>query len=98
MSEFWKTEDYKQGLGSTEDSDQNALEFMGSHMKWHLRELEDELDQSDFGQMNSSFSQSYRSTSKPNLKKGYNKYSILICTDFAFPKFGGVETHSYQLG
>ena len=26
------------------------------------------------------------------------KYSILICTDFAFPKFGGVETHGYQLG
>ena len=25
------------------------------------------------------------------------KYSILICTDFAFPKFGGVETHGYQL-
>ena len=26
------------------------------------------------------------------------KYSVLICTDFAFPKFGGVETHGYQLG
>jgi phosphatidylinositol N-acetylglucosaminyltransferase subunit A len=25
------------------------------------------------------------------------KYSICICTDFVAPKFGGVETHSYQL-
>jgi phosphatidylinositol glycan class A protein len=31
-------------------------------------------------------------------KMGQSKYSILICTDFAFPKFGGVETHGYQLG
>ena len=23
------------------------------------------------------------------------KYNILICTDFTFPKFGGVETHGY---
>ena len=26
-----------------------------------------------------------------------NKYNILICTDFTFPKFGGVETHGYQI-
>ena len=26
-----------------------------------------------------------------------NKYSVLIATDFTFPKFGGVETHGYQL-
>jgi phosphatidylinositol glycan class A protein len=25
------------------------------------------------------------------------KYSICITTDFVAPKFGGVETHSYQL-
>lgn len=31
-------------------------------------------------------------------KYNNQKYSILICTDFAFPKFGGVETHGYQLG
>jgi len=32
LSEFWKTEDYKQGLGSTEDSDHYAQDHMGSHM------------------------------------------------------------------
>gem|GEM_PF-6654694 len=26
-----------------------------------------------------------------------SNYSIMICTDFALPKFGGVETHGYQL-
>ena len=28
---------------------------------------------------------------------GPKQYTVLICTDFAFPKFGGVETHGYQL-
>ena len=26
------------------------------------------------------------------------KHNVLIVTDFTFPKFGGVETHGYQLG
>lgn len=29
-----------------------------------------------------------------NTKK---KYNILMCTDFTVPKFGGVETHGYEL-
>lgn len=29
--------------------------------------------------------------------EGGRKYNILICTDFVFPKFGGVETHGYQI-
>jgi hypothetical protein len=32
-----------------------------------------------------------------DLVNSKNKYSILMCTDFTFPKFGGVETHGYQL-
>ncbi len=34
---------------------------------------------------------------RKNPDASQRKYSILICTDFAFPKFGGVETHGYQL-
>ena len=30
-----------------------------------------------------------------DLVNSKNKYSILMCTDFTFPKFGGVETHGY---
>lgn len=31
------------------------------------------------------------------LMESTTKYSICICTDFVAPKFGGVETHGYQL-
>jgi phosphatidylinositol glycan class A protein len=31
------------------------------------------------------------------LMESNTKYSICITTDFVAPKFGGVETHSYQL-
>ena len=31
------------------------------------------------------------------LMESDRKYSVLFCTDFVAPKFGGVETHSYQL-
>mmetsp|Transcript_11421 Transcript_11421/g.17213 ORF Transcript_11421/g.17213 Transcript_11421/m.17213 type:complete len:88 (-) Transcript_11421:1532-1795(-) len=37
------------------------------------------------------------STFRRSPRRPKQKYSILICTDFAFPKFGGVETHGYQL-
>lgn len=37
-----------------------------------------------------------RQNSRSNQKN--RRYTILICTDFAFPKLGGVETHGYQLG
>ena len=53
-------------------------------MQYHLRELEQSFSETNsietFGQ---------------NTNKKNGKYSILICTDFAFPKFGGVETHTY---
>jgi phosphatidylinositol glycan class A protein len=37
---------------------------------------------------------------QPVIRKTHSsqKHNVLICTDFTFPKFGGVETHGYQLG
>ena len=32
-----------------------------------------------------------------DLMYSHRKYSILMVTDFTFPKFGGVETHGYQI-
>lgn len=64
----------------------------------------------EFGPNSGNFgtisSRSQLSSQLDNLSRRHNnqqrpaskKYSILICTDFAFPKFGGVETHGYQLG
>jgi len=34
---------------------------------------------------------------KEQASRGNKKYNVLICTDFTFPKFGGVETHGYQV-
>jgi hypothetical protein len=47
----------------------------------------------DYG-LDQSITQTFKQSRK---KRPDRKYSILICTDFAFPKFGGVETHGYQL-
>jgi hypothetical protein len=55
-------------------------------------EVNDSLDCSfDFGYESLNLEQDSSSSLGPK------QYSILICTDFAFPKFGGVETHGYQL-
>ena len=37
---------------------------------------------------------------QPIIRKAVSsvKHNVLIVTDFTFPKFGGVETHGYQLG
>ena len=45
----------------------------------------------------STISETINFKERPQGKIDYqnHKYSILICTDFAFPKFGGVETHGY---
>jgi hypothetical protein len=34
---------------------------------------------------------------QPIIRKTHStqKHNVLICTDFTFPKFGGVETHGY---
>jgi hypothetical protein len=42
LSEFWRKQDLKEGLESTQDSEYNVLKDnnLDSHMKWHLRELE----------------------------------------------------------
>lgn len=53
-----------------------------------------------------SFSNGYEQEVSPPLfmqpvirkAKSTQKHNVLICTDFTFPKFGGVETHGYQLG
>lgn len=57
-------------------------------MRFHLR---DQIDVRNFGLDNSSEIDIYNDF----INQPKNKYSILICTDFTFPKFGGVETHGY---
>ena len=73
-------------------------------------EYDDSYSSLEFGQNLANFgtisSRSQQSSQLDNSRRLSNKhgqpvqkkYSILICTDFAFPKFGGVETHGYQLG
>jgi len=65
-------------------------------MKWHLRGLPSEEPDTSENSIYDLNSNQSLSISRPYKKKRLNrKYSILICTDFAFPKFGGVETHGY---
>ena len=46
--------------------------------------------------MASTLSETQANLDRPSKTAQFHpKYSILICTDFAFPKFGGVETHGY---
>lgn len=65
-------------------------------MKWHLRGLpSEEADTLEHSMHDFNSNQSI-TINRPSMKKRLDrKYSILICTDFAFPKFGGVETHGY---
>ena len=43
ITDFWRNEDLKQQLGSTEESDFNILndKNVQSHMQWHLRDDQD---------------------------------------------------------
>mgnify|MGYP000862479170 CR=1 FL=1 len=43
ITDFWRNEDLKQQLGSTEESDFNILNDRNvqSHMQWHLRDDQD---------------------------------------------------------
>jgi hypothetical protein len=70
---------------STEDSEPHN--HLSSHIKWQPREqyFDDSFNDLSLHSMNSQ------------KLAGPRQLSILICTDFSFPKFGGVETHGYQL-
>jgi len=70
-------------------------ESIGSHLKWHLRDyscFKKEFERSTGEERRGSAS---HDMSLSHLLTSQKKYSILICTDFTFPKFGGVETHGY---
>ena len=72
-------------------------ESIGSHLKWHLRDyscVKKELESSTGEERGGPASHDMSLT---HLLTSQKKYSILICTDFTFPKFGGVETHGYQV-
>ena len=90
LTDFWFKEDIKQGLTSTQDSDFDIKydKEINSHMQWHLRDAP--LYKTNNNSQDEMLSQYCT-------QKSERKYSIMICTDFAFPKFGGVETHGYQL-
>ena len=103
LNEYWRVNHliYQQ---ETETKEENAIEVdeyqairdpnLVSHIRFHLRE---EIDVRNFEWLKSSSNQSQIDNYNEMINRPNNKYSILIATDFTFPKFGGVETHGYQL-
>lgn len=78
----------------TVKNSKKGISINSSHMKWHLRE-EDQSPSNEI-ERHENLDQNDNQHIK-KLMESTTKYSICICTDFVAPKFGGVETHGYQL-
>jgi hypothetical protein len=83
LNEFWDPSQSRKGIESTTDDENSGK----------MEILESPEYSFDFGYESLNLERD----SSSNSSHGPKQYSILLCTDFAFPKFGGVETHGYQL-
>ena len=78
------------------------LEALTSPQASYPRHLDDPVDMlfSDEAFSTGEIEQTPPLFMQPIIRKAVSsvKHNVLIVTDFTFPKFGGVETHGYQLG